>query len=37
MEYVKDIIFDRLELFNLYFINNLGILFFSLFGVGKYG
>lgn len=23
MEHVKDIIFDRLELFNLYFINNL--------------
>lgn len=37
MEHVKDIIFDRLKLFNLYFINNLGTLFFSLPVVGKHG
>lgn len=37
MEHVKDIIFDRLKLFNLYFINNLGTLFSSLPGVGKHG
>lgn len=37
MEHVKDIIFDRLKLFNLYFINKLGTLFFSLPVVGKHG